>query len=462
MARQASAAGSSRTPGEELSPAYCGRMSRGRRSAVSLVRPSVAPAPNRWWGDAGEFIAANLAANAETDPVSRAVKAEWAVVNAVRDAITGRDFEGARELVRAWREATPEHQWELAASGELPVSVEQINDADLERQARILDAASAINQRSSNTALRAFGREEVSPELEQIAVEHLGGDEGERAWAIATRTKRGATTLFAETAQEIRNAARAVMRIPEAYPIGDGSGDGQELVVTATESAAHELFMDALDAKAHIDMRLVRTPRGREADLSLYLRTAVMTPTGPLALTARVNLERTGSKQPQALRRIARERLRLLGWERGQGPAVEEHGSNARLPFEGRGLSLPERPASELVGHDFCRHADAHWAEDREAVVLRCDACRRERIAVVPAHRLPAGHPVAERVRSHEEAYLRTERARAAIHGRTLNVDSIDDLRAQEGVASLDQRHYLRRPRQAGRHQSLRGALAGR
>lgn len=445
-------------------------MSRGRRSAT-IASPAPPPGPGNWWGEEAAFVSDLLTraeAGGEQDPVSRALRVEWQVTGALADAMRRRQFDSARRLVSAWREATPEHQWELSAAEQAPIPLEDISNADLERQARVLSAWAELGLPQDSTILRRFGRAVMPQEFDRLLAEHMPGDAGERAWAAAVGENRPVTRLRADSLEQWQVAARAALRVPEAYPMDDDAEptEGQEVVVRTPEHVAHEVLTMAMEKGWRTDLRLALVPTARGGfELTALLRVAVMTEGGPLAVSASVHLENTLATSERTLLEIARRRLTMFGWERGNAPAIERHSRAARRPLHDDELAeLPERPAADILGHDTCRHEEARWDSEtlQDALVLRCSACRRERIAVVPAHRLPEGHTIARNAERHEIAYLQGERARAALNGQTLREESIADLRARDGVASLDPRDYrgaglVRTP---SRTQSLRRAFS--
>lgn len=437
-------------------------MARGRRQT------SVAPAPvRRWWGSPAVFVADELRRlEGESDPVSRATRAESQVANAVADALISRDYEGARSLVSSWRDATPEFQWELAAGGAPAEDPERFADRGLEEQARLLAADRELGRPNSIDALRRFGRVQPSRELALLAVDRLTGDAGERAAAEVWDLRQSAAATVARDFTEWQTAARAILRVPGRYAAEPGAVKGREVVVTADEAVAHEVFDHAREAGWATDLRLmVAQAPGRQGgrDLSAYLRAAASVEGVPFAVSVRIPLARTAATSEQTLVREARRHLQLLGWDRGVRPEIDRRAGKAILQLERDGL--PDGAAATMIGHDVCRHPDAYWDDGiaEDGVALRCGACLRQRIAIIPAHRLPATHAVAVRAAAREREYLRRERARALIAGAAApEVESIGELRERDGLAPLDPADYrqpVSRPRRA---QSLRRALGAR
>lgn len=82
-------------------------------------------------------------------------------------------------------------------------------------------------------------------------------------------------------------------------------------------------------------------------------------------------------------------------------------------------LTNPRRVSRRDLGIvDACIHSRAEWDRNTTdtAIVLRCGTCGRERIAAIPRHRLPAGHPATLGV-GEREAYTRRLAAIAACAG---------------------------------------------
>lgn len=124
-----------------------------------------------------------------------------------------------------------------------------------------------------------------------------------------------------------------------------------------------------------------------------------------------------------------------------------------------------------------CAHASAAWApcaspEMVDALGLVCPDCR-QRLVVVPAHRLPEGLTPApglettriiENCRTWPEDYLYRERRSRALTGKAVppRDASFEQLRADEGVDDLDTARHLAQlePHTRERPTSLAGALS--
>lgn len=124
----------------------------------------------------------------------------------------------------------------------------------------------------------------------------------------------------------------------------------------------------------------------------------------------------------------------------------------------------PQRPAEELFGDGSCRHETATWAPDGvgrhwpastavnerfvdDSMVLSCGCCLRRRLASVPAHRLPEGHELLMRIRNKEEEYLAAQHTHELLAGGDVSAPlSIEQLRARDGIASLDIAPYAHAP----------------
>lgn len=118
------------------------------------------------------------------------------------------------------------------------------------------------------------------------------------------------------------------------------------------------------------------------------------------------------------------------------------------------------RHTDDVLGPDRCTHANADWVgkaarlrigAGAPSVVahLRCPDCLRDRIAVVPLHRFPPGHPMralTTGAHADEDAntpgYVQWRRYCDTLAGRDSDVQSIDDLVARDGLIATDPTRY--------------------
>lgn len=106
----------------------------------------------------------------------------------------------------------------------------------------------------------------------------------------------------------------------------------------------------------------------------------------------------------------------------------------------------PKLDADQMLGPDICSHARAVWRLNSiqrtgpaaaDAVIRTCDQCHRERLEVLPLHRLHSEHHLAHGLRDEQvsEAYLARERFHAELAGDQRPVVSLAQLRARDGIA---------------------------
>lgn len=437
-------------------------MSRGRRQSNTVApAPSTAAAGSaatRWWGDAPSHVAEAFAGG--SDPRHREDAAAGMLANTVWGALGERDFEGARELVEAWRASSPDTEVE---------PLDAITDADLEQQARIVNAMKELGLPVRREVLTRFGRMDDDP-LRQLIIDRLEGDEGERRAAVLMKERRRPASLFSSDLTTWQAAVRAVRRVPERYRSTLDRSAGEEIRIATDEGTAHEVMTRARAAGWAVGTRILleRGPENRRR-AHFCLRAMGTVEGRPLALSAVVYTGTTKATTASGLRRVVAGQLRQLGWPSGAAPFVEPDWSGAALAGFGAFGDPPVRlpvigALSGLAGYDSCRHQNGIWnGEARGALTLGCPDCLRERIAVVPAHRLPETHTVAQLAARQESDYMAAERARAALEGRELTAQTIAELRAGERLAPLDPTAYAQPlPPNPQRAMSLRQAMRRR
>lgn len=152
----------------------------------------------------------------------------------------------------------------------------------------------------------------------------------------------------------------------------------------------------------------------------------------------------------------------------GQAPAPQavriDRWAGAALGPLDAASGAPHRPATEVLGDGACDHPGAQWIADGisrghtgqtpggaaivdDTLRLSCACCVNGRVAAIPAHRLPEGHPLLEQVRQREDEYLDAQQAHELIAGHAGGrAAHIDALRARDGIADLDIARYATGP----------------
>lgn len=147
---------------------------------------------------------------------------------------------------------------------------------------------------------------------------------------------------------------------------------------------------------------------------------------------------------------------------------VVEWSGAAVCPMETRRATggASSRPMEQVLGDGSCSHGRAEWVSDGiskyemssrvmrwddivdDSLVLSCPCCLRRRVASVPAHRLPDDHHLLRTIRKNEGQYLDAQHAHEMFAGDvTANrALSIDELRARDGIVSLDLARYATAP----------------
>lgn len=105
------------------------------------------------------------------------------------------------------------------------------------------------------------------------------------------------------------------------------------------------------------------------------------------------------------------------------------------------GPPLPVISERDLFGSRACAHLDSSWELVEDEAVLRCRSCFNPAVARIPAHRLPDGHPLRDRVDL--ENYAVTRRFWNAVRGREPErLASFGGMAARDGAASMDPADY--------------------
>lgn len=139
------------------------------------------------------------------------------------------------------------------------------------------------------------------------------------------------------------------------------------------------------------------------------------------------------------------------------GPQIADELDLPSAPWVWDGLSIgfadnavgSASTPGDALGPDVCEHPGAEWkpmysggSKVCDTVALACPRCLRQRITTVPLHRLPEDHGVSKYwFANHEDEYLALERAHSLLAGKP-PCESIADLRARDGVASLSPSDY--------------------
>lgn len=288
-----------------------------------------------------------------------------------------------------------------------------------------------------------------------------GGDRAERAAG-----KVGGARLSeyrhhpASSCAEIFARAHAMARNPERFalermawqPIAI-AGESLRGAISATPTALRELCVQHPSAIALMEggcqavlyfWRDDDDDRTCQSDLVVRLK-PVRAHDNNLAIEVFVSL---GRDEADDRDRLSRERARQIGLGRlvDGAPSVElvsnaVQRTNLGIGYEGPGVSSPATPPSRVFGDERCAHRRASWIHTdggvpgASALCLSCPDCLRERVALIPAHRVPApSRPTLD-----EAAYLAAERYRRALLGQDPGAvpARLDELIAREDSEDL-------------------------
>jgi hypothetical protein len=292
--------------------------------------------------------------------------------------------------------------------------------------------------------------------LEIHTADRLWGAEESRWWAIVNRRERSRDVTahgpfgfcaWARVAAEMPSRfAYDAAQLARARP-----RETTEIVVAASGPRTFaRIARWAAGRPGYAGLVALGHPVADQAALWVGARLWAMGPVRPLAFVAtlalgpmRVDPSRRGV--PSDL--LAEVVGRVEALELGIGaPTVAEWGWAAppcrRVALPPAEQAIP--PLDEVLGPDPCTHAEARWEPNAgsDALVLACPACRRRRVALIPAHRLPHGHPLLAAARWDEARYLARERAWAELAGDRgraawMADHTLDELRDADGVAGL-------------------------
>lgn len=217
----------------------------------------------------------------------------------------------------------------------------------------------------------------------------------------------------------------------------------------------------------------LRVPSASDGELrrvQAFARLRAELPEGRVLLHAVLELEPSDESVELILRQLAGIRLLHLGVTlRDEGlRSLEYEVLSALLTKPStrlRGLlgDAPPRILADLVGDERCEHPEGAWSLDEtvDALELNCPSCLHRRLAVVPLHRLPDGHPLLP-APAEQRAYLERLLRRSPEEGPQDAPESFDQLRARDGIVSsmAPADHAIRGPH--ARPADLRSALSGR
>lgn len=226
------------------------------------------------------------------------------------------------------------------------------------------------------------------------------------------------------------------------------------LQVEASARTLLEVIKDGAAAHALVDVRygIRQRPGGR--DLLVIARHRVEARGQIHLVESYCNLGGTQSRTEQGLERTVRQGLKRWGIREDLAMTsvsreeMREDWDRARVIEPRRevpGIEQAQR-LTTVIGHERCTHdSDDHeagWKPNSagNAQVLHCEACGRDRLAIVHNHRLPE----APTGGAEAGAAVAWERYRAVLEGRDPNKVPADiaALRERDGVADLAPRRY--------------------
>lgn len=153
--------------------------------------------------------------------------------------------------------------------------------------------------------------------------------------------------------------------------------------------------------------------------------------------------------------RAARERLiaatlKRAGLQGASVPRIEEVTHTTRLGVRSARITVPAPAADpeQVLGVDRCAHRNATWvSEEPIGLRLHCYGCARERVALIPYHRLPDDNP-----HVHLSRYP-LERGLAILRGEDMArfPETINQLRARDGEMTMRPSFYATVSRTAPR-----------
>lgn len=275
--------------------------------------------------------------------------------------------------------------------------------------------------------------------------------------------------------------ARAIVRTPSRF------GD-QRAVDAGTRqlniSVSHDLFADfESEARAHPGFRGVALLRGRARGgatafpLHIGYEIEAIVDGVPTRMVVRTKLGDSKAADSAGRLRSARGMIKrnapeLAGFAETMSDEGREFGPDAlSIPKDAIAAAAPILTSEAMLGADSCLHEGATWRlnniyttgpEAADALMLSCNECHRERVRVVPTHRVEPTMHLAKRLEEPAiaAAYLARERFHAELAGDERPVVSIEQLRARDGIELREERPS-EEPLLAGRTASLGDALAG-
>lgn len=224
------------------------------------------------------------------------------------------------------------------------------------------------------------------------------------------------------------------------------------LQVRTSPRALGEVLEDGAASHALVDVRYGIRHRPGGQDLLVIARHRIEARGQVHVIDSYCGLGATQARTEQGLERTVRQSLR-----RWRFPADIEMSAIAREQMREEWDRTPaieprrDVPAEEqaqrittVIGHERCAHdlpGQAEWKPNgaRNAEVLCCEACGRDRLAIVYNHRLPEAPTGADAA-----AAIAWERYRAVLEGRDPNrvPSDIASLRERDGIADLAPRRY--------------------
>lgn len=330
---------------------------------------------------------------------------------------------------------------------------------DKQRQDRALGNGGRFGLRTIPSLLRTVGDRYLSDDdIDVMRVRQLDQDHWDATVFGPRGVLRATDNSKSESAREAIAAARRMLRlsphVARRHRWSDEDGVGVRTYVSAEAMA--EIHARLKDRPGARDLRIVTTRSPghtvtRGFAIQFHLDAEI--DGRPICLEFHAPIKgQSRSRRPEAIARAARAEADAAGFVVPEGP-VDAAVVTSDLRRFSETSPDPEAPRGRygsldrLLGHERCRHETAKWSRDYQAgvVCLDCSECRRDRLVVVPLHRLPKGHVQALRPDVNPEnadRYLQEVRVFRALQGETDPPQTLEELQRRDPPLSTDITDY--------------------
>lgn len=366
--------------------------------------------------------------------------------------------------------------WRALGDEERADDVAQASDQAIERSMRIARAIRLMNdkQREVRSSLNGggiFGVRTIPSLLTTVGDRHLSDDDiaamrhrqlDQDSWDAITFGQSGKAIVRDSATQDTARAAiaatRRMLRLSPHVARRNGwpAEDGVGIRTNVTGEALAQLHSQMRGKAGARDLRIVTTrfpghTLTRSFAVQFHMDAEI--DGRPVSLEFHAPIEgKTRSRRPDAIAKAAREAAAKAGFNVPEGP-IEGVSLNPDLrPFAAVSPSPTaargQYPSVDrLLGPERCRHESARWASDYLVGVARleCPECRRDRLAVVPLHRLPKGHRYALDPENATEAtsrYLAEARVYRALEGEVDPPETLEELQRRDPPVSANPADY--------------------